>query len=160
MGGGYGARQTPNSTRLTTSRYPARQTWPCQGGMGRCPERDAVRYIFREIAALRSQGHDPCSSCGNPGLGIEGRSGQALDVGVPTSSFLATKPSWPPRAQRVRTTNHEEKRRFKGRVAAAALARRLLANYPPSGTTRDVVRGRKDQKTAHKRTPPAGITME
>jgi hypothetical protein len=84
------------------------------------------------------------------------RRDQALAVGVPTPSFLATKPPWPPEARRARTANQEEKRRFKGRVAATALPRRLLANFPPSGTMRDVVRGRKDQRTAHKRTPPAG----
>lgn len=44
-----------------------------------------------------------------------GRRVQALDVGVPTSSFVATKPSWAPRAQRVQTTNQEERRRFRGR---------------------------------------------
>ena len=58
--------------------------------------------------------------CQNPQLApiaAEGKRGQALDVGgkgVLTSSFLATKPSWPPGAQRVRTTDQEEKRRFRG----------------------------------------------
>jgi hypothetical protein len=49
----------------------------------------------------------------------------------------------------------EEKRRFKGRGAAAALPLGLLANFPRPGTGRDVVRGRKDQGTAHRRMPPA-----
>jgi hypothetical protein len=39
-----------------------------------------------------------------------------------------------------------------------ALPLPLLANVPPSGTTREGVRGRKDQRTAPKRTPPASYS--
>ena len=49
----------------------------------------------------------------------------------------------------------EEEEAVQGKGRNHAHSPRLPANYPPSGTRRDVFRGRKDAKTAHQRTPPA-----
>jgi hypothetical protein len=68
------------------------------------------------------------------------------------SSGFSVLAGWEPRST---NPNPEEEEAVQGKGRNHVHPPRLPANYPPSGTRRDVWRGRKDPRTAHQRTPPA-----